>query len=148
MYSDYAHCTKFTIRDSLLIIMCMAFPKHDFLSLCMSLCLSVSVWFSLCVSVSLSACLSVSLSICLSLCVGLPARLPVGLPVSRSVFLSVDLPACLSVGLPGSGEDVLCPGGDAEIYRLCGEQQHQHGVQSSLSGPHDGSYITTAITVL
>ncbi|CAB1325031.1 unnamed protein product, partial [Coregonus sp. 'balchen'] len=34
-------------------------------------------------------------------------------------------------------EDVLCPGGDAEIYMLCGEQQHQHGVQSCLSGPHD-----------
>ncbi|CDQ84106.1 unnamed protein product [Oncorhynchus mykiss] len=84
--------------------MCMAFPKHDFLSLCMSLCLSVSL---ACLSLSgfLSVCLSVSLPVCLSLCqyvclcvsVCPPAYLLVCLSLGRSSCLSICLPVCLSV---------------------------------------------------
>ena len=69
----------------------------DVNSVCLSVCVCLSVYVSVCLSVYVSVCLSVCLPMCLSVC--LCACLSVYLCVCLSVCLSVCLCVCLCVCL-------------------------------------------------
>ena len=88
----------YCLASSVCVSLCLCLSLSVSLSVCVSLCLCLSLSVSLSVCVSLSLCLCLSLSVCVSLCL----CLSLSMSLSLSVYLSNPLPACERV------EDDIC----------------------------------------